>query len=324
MVEGALTVWADNHVEADWFQSLNRSFAEANVRILGGRGTNGPLIDGLLQYDRPDIILEWDGQARLVVEKTREVPTGHNVGQRMARLVRAVEERVPAIKFFPFDAMKHGDYANICHLNARLLAAFRQMSAIHDVPMIAVNWPSDRSGELVIDGSEDRQMQNLVGSFVDGGMERWWPEARTAMKLMDREYATRVTVNPKYAELPNSARIMETHDLIVDVERTTRLNGDALRDLLRLDQSVVYTIGMNPAKARRQDPYTGTQFVYDYAECRTGPMVAEKHRNLVLVFPKIRLADWLRMNPNDPARKSSNWYLTANALVFSDGWIPLR
>ena len=38
----------------------------------------------------------------LVVKKTREVPTGHNVGQRMARLIRAVELGIPTIYFCPF------------------------------------------------------------------------------------------------------------------------------------------------------------------------------------------------------------------------------
>ena len=51
------------------------------------------IIQKLLKYDRPDIILVKEGVPKLVIEKTREVPTGHNVGQRFARLVNAVESK---------------------------------------------------------------------------------------------------------------------------------------------------------------------------------------------------------------------------------------
>ncbi|MGH8543441.1 MAG: hypothetical protein ACREX3_07400, partial [Gammaproteobacteria bacterium] len=71
-------------------------------------------------------------------------------------------------------------------------------------------------------------------------------------------------------------------------------------------------------------PYTGTQFIYDYIWCRTGPAVSDKHTNLVLRFPSLTRGVWYSANPNDPSKKSCNWYLTANALWFQDGLDLIR
>jgi hypothetical protein len=81
---------------------------------------------------------------------------------------------------------------------------------------------------------------------------------------------------------------------------------------------------MTEDKCRREDPFTGSQFIYDYLECRNGPRVNNKSRNLVLWFPHVRQKRFMDANPNDVSRKSSNWYLTANAMIFSDGLLLLR
>jgi hypothetical protein len=94
--------------------------------------------------------------------------------------------------------------------------------------------------------------------------------------------------------------------------------------LLKRGQSVVYIMGMTPDKCRREDPYTGTQFIYDYLWCRNGPRVEDKSRNLILHFPKIEQSYWMSRNPNDTTRKSSNWYLTANAMIFADSALLIR
>jgi hypothetical protein len=116
-------IFADNKVEGAWFRGLSTGLKDASYVPIRRRGGNPPAVKALIVYDRPDIILVSQHDAVLVVEKTREVPTGHNVGQRLARLVRAAELKVPTIYFFPFDAKKHGTFANICHMNIRLLEA---------------------------------------------------------------------------------------------------------------------------------------------------------------------------------------------------------
>jgi hypothetical protein len=81
---------------------------------------------------------------------------------------------------------------------------------------------------------------------------------------------------------------------------------------------------MTPASCRREDPYTGMQFLYDYLYCRTGTHVVDKKAALVLRFPQLTRKQFTDANPNDPRRKSSLWYATANELWFSDGNIKLR
>ncbi len=91
---------------------------------------------------------------RIVLEKTREVPTGHNVGQRFARLVNAAEEGVMVIFFLPFIARKHGKYSSVCYIPARLFTALQKIEIIHQIPILAINWPSDSLYELIRDNSE--------------------------------------------------------------------------------------------------------------------------------------------------------------------------
>ena len=94
-------------------------------------------------------------------------------------------------------------------------------------------------------------------------------------------------------------------------------------------QTVIGTQALAWPRAWVPQPDRGTQatgqpFIYDYLYCRNGPTTGDKFRNLILYFPNIREDVWISKNPDDPSRKSSNWYLTANAHVFSDGWSLLR
>lgn len=316
------TVYADNYIEADWFNGLTPRLKGSKVQILRDRGKNPPKIDDLLKYDRPDIILSIGGEPRLVLEKTREVPTGHNVGQRVARLVRAVERSIPTIKFFPFDAKKHGTYAAVCNLNIRLLKAFERMSAIHGAPVLAVNWPADEDGELIEGGPENERVAAIVDDLIRTNFLPTCPQVLKQQEYLRTEYERRLKRFPKYALPPgDSVSIVETASLVKDWPGGV---SPAVKPLLTRKKSVVYQMKMTPEKCRREDPYTGTQFIYDYLWCRSGPDPADKQSNLVLHFPLLTKAHWHVMNPNDPMRKSCNWYLTANALVFRDGVIVLR
>lgn len=310
------TIFADSPTEAAWFRSLSSHLAPARDVMIGPRGSNPQVIESLISYDRPDIILLHDNEAVLVVEKTREVPTGHNVGQRMARIVRAAELRVPVIKFVPFDAKKHGDFAGLCNLNIRLLAAFDRMSEIHDSPVLALNWKADDHGELVVDGSEDDQVRALVHGYLDSGHSISHPTMIDAQMLMVSEYERRLKTRPQYSVPPNSISTSATAHLPEPLWTTS---PDAAKRYRAREAAVVYSIGMKPVSARREDPYTGMQFIYDYLLCRNGPRPEDKLRNLVLHFPEIDRRTWYSLNPNDPGRKSSNWYLTASALWFRDG-----
>lgn len=314
------SIFGDTQVEADWFRGLSSRLEGAQFIRIAGRGKNPEAIERLIQYDRPDIILLANDQPVLVLEKTRTVPSGHNVGQRMARLVRAAELRVFPILFMPYGAMKHGTYAGKRELNIRLLKALKKMAEIHCVPVVSIEWPADKHSELVIDGTENKDIARLVNDFLGSRFNHQCTVIGEAQKQMEAEFDRRRNARASYGEPPNSVEVVETGKLLGE---HPNVRGDP--QLLRArDKTLVYTIRMSPEKCRRQDPYTGMQFVYDYAECRTGPNVNEKSMNLALRFPNINIAHWLRSNPNDSSTKSCNWYLTANAMIFADGLLILR
>lgn len=316
------TIYCDNLIEASWFQALSPCLNGAAIKKIAQRGENPPVINELVRYDRPDIILLDAERPILVVEKTQEVPTGHNVGQRIARLVRSAEMQVPTIKFFPFDAMKHGEYAGVCNLNIRILKVFENMSRIHGVPILAVNWRCDKYSELLDDGTEDEQMREIVSDYIRSGYNPACDAIVNAQKAMQREYEIRLRKRKSYGIAPPSVEKTETSALLKKTEGLARSSG--IEALLKRKESVVYHIAMTPDKCRREDPYTGTQFIYDYLWCRNGPNVEDKERNLFLHFPEIEQSYWMSRNPDDPTRKSSNWYLTANAMIFADSVLLIR
>lgn len=317
-----LEVFADNYVEAEWFCGLSPLLSGVTVSMIGRRGTNPRAIEEVVRYDKPDIVLLSDGRPVLVLEITSEVPTGHNFSQRWARMVRAAELGVPSLFFGAYRLKKHGEHSGICHINSRLFDSLIKMTEIHQVPSILVEWPSDQDGELVRDGSENSKVSELVCGFLEHGLKPWWPKAQEALEENRHEHRRRVVRPSDGGRPPPSLECLDTNSLLGGLPG--RLGQDELSLLSNRRQTVVYTIGMTPEKCKRQDPYTGTQFVYDYQFCRSGAKVELKHTNLVLRFPNIAKSTFLRINPNDPESKSCNWYLTADAMVFSDGALLLR
>ncbi len=311
-------------IEADWFNNLlpPKHGYPVKLETIQERGCNPPFIEVLIQYDRPDIILCLDQTPLLVIEKTREVPTGHNIGQRIARLVRALEHGLPTIKFFPFDARKHGKHTGICNLNIRILDAFEKMSSIHGTPIVAVNWPADSDGELMSDGSEDKEMKSLLADFFANQFDKETPYFAKIRHDNHQAFSDRLATRPSYSKPPPSVTTVKTTSLRKKFARQISTTDAA--SLSRIPYSVIYLIEMTEINCRREDPYTGMQFIYDYTLCRTGPLPEHKKANLILHFPKIRKNVWLSKNPNHPSRKSCNWYLIASALVFKDGALLLR
>ena len=101
-------IYYDDLQEGMWFKSLNPSFGEAVLHPITGASSVNPALAPVLQYDRPDIVLTDSGKPILVIERTVEVPSGHNVGQRFARLAAAAQAKIPLVYFGPYAAYKHG------------------------------------------------------------------------------------------------------------------------------------------------------------------------------------------------------------------------
>ena len=94
------TIYCDDLQEGIWFQELDSHFEDADLEVIPSRKSDISRygLDYVLKYDRPDIILEDRHDIILVLERTVEVPSGHNVGQRYGRLLAAAEANIPVQK----------------------------------------------------------------------------------------------------------------------------------------------------------------------------------------------------------------------------------
>jgi hypothetical protein len=319
-----IRIYCDNEQEGRWFSNLSPKLNRTRPIHLGKRGTNPRKIERLLRYDRPDIVVTVGGIPKLIVEKTREVPTGHNVTQRFGRLANAVEESVMIVYFLPFKARKHGKHASDCYISARLFMALERMQKIHGVPALAVEWPSTRELELKKGRLADMEMRELVTELASHHFNHKGLRsiARLQQKMrMEKERRTRKA--PATAKPPKSVKILATDLYLRTLSRRfpSFRRGNLPQSFLRRKKTLVYRLGMTSRKCRREDPYTGTQFLYDYVWCRNGKSTAEKRKNLILDVPHVRKRRWLQANPNSPNRKSALYYATANLITLKDGFI---
>ena len=317
-----MEIFSDSIIEFNWFKNLNFAFKDILFQEIKGRGKNNELVEQAIKYDRPDIILIKDKKILLVIEKTQEVPTGHNVGQRMARLVKSIELGVPTIYFCPFKARKHGKYTSICNINGRLFEAFYKVWTIHNTPLYLVNWKCDESGERISDGSEDKGIKELINMYVKTNFAGDINYINNEKKKLLLRYKESVSAFEKYNSPPDSVSIINTSYFLSQFNK--ELNNSEKSIINTKEKTVLYRIGMKQGKsAKRQDPFTGTQFIYDYLYCRNGVNVVNKEKNLILYFPFLSKSFWESTNPNNNT-KSSNWYITANGLLFKDGYIFIR
>jgi len=279
-------IYYDAFQEAKWFQSLNSEFE--NAEPLPINQINDPEVLRLLRYDKPDIILLKNDKAVLALEKTTEVPTGHNVGQRFARIVCSAEEKVPFIYFFPFLAMKHGEYASACWVNARLLEAMKRLSEIHSTPIVAINWECDENYELIRDGSQDLFLKEVISDLVKNNFDSQSPVLKRAYKIMRVKFQEALERHPQYSSLPPTVKEVLTREFLGEIKE--KLRNVHLGELITYrEKSIVYDIGM---KYVRSDPYTGTQLIYDYLLARKGPTPKERIMNIILRMPNISKELW--------------------------------
>lgn len=317
-----LTIYYDSLIELEWFKNLNACFSKANIKLIKNKGENEKDIEDLLIYDKPDIILKNNKEIVLVVEKTNEVNTGHNVLQRVARLVRAIECNVPVIYFFPYNAKKHGEYSNMTYLNPRILLAIEKMWQIHDIPIMAIELKTDSDGEIINDGTEDSEIKEVISSYVISSFDTNNVSFKKIREANIETYNERISVWPQGLKPPKSVYEVDTFKFLSGVKND--LIEESHNKVILKKKSIVYQMNMNESACRRQDPYTGAQFAYDYIYCREGKLPHQKKKNLFLYFPLIRKDTFISNNPNDISRKSCNWYLIANCLIFSDGILFIR
>ena len=160
------TILYDEPQEAEWFRNLNTKLADAEEESITN-ARNWPEMQGVLAYDRPDIVLLDGGTPILTVEETVEVPSGHNVGQRFARIAASAEAGVPSFYFGPYAARKHGGItAGPRYINGRLFLALDALVRATSSAVTTINWPVDADFEVRRGQEKDGDARAYLATFL--------------------------------------------------------------------------------------------------------------------------------------------------------------
>lgn len=312
------TILYDEPQEAAWFRRLHPALLSAKEEAITV-AQNWPSVQGVLAYDRPDIILLDGDVPILVVEETVEVPSGHNVGQRFARIAAAAEAGVPALYFGPYVARKHGGAtAGPRFMNIRLFHSLDAMERTTSTAITTICWPVDDHCEVRRDQNKDKDVREYIETFLKlYSSLRQLPLVNKALlqsSIHARMIAERLTFiqtrirNPQqYDGPPDSVEFMTTteirmrHSLPAGV-----LNG--------VSDVVLYNVGMNYI---RSDPYTGMAMLYRYLYIAEHPS-----RALVLWFPNISFAMWRTAASNGRRKDIRLFRIAGDAILFSDQLVP--
>lgn len=316
-----LTIYWDEIQEGLWFQSLHPQLEHASLDRITDAHAASPEIARVLQYDRPDIVLAHGSTPILVLERTVEVPSGHNVGQRFARLAAAAECGVPVVYFGPYHARKHGgETEGPRYMNLRLFQALQTMADVEDCAVTTINWPVDEDHELIQHPSKDDQLRRYLQHFF-----AWYEPGQIqnlAVRIRDSEFEAaqeaerlqfvreRVRRPEQYDSPPNTVEF---------VNRATNPELAPMYDsgAFRHPQTVAYSIGM---RRIRSDPYTGMAMLYEYLYAN-GPN--HRTKNMLLRMPHILWDEWREKVRRSPASKEVRLYAkVADAIQFSDRIAP--
>ena len=160
------TILYDEPQEAEWFRNLDREFQDAD-EIPITDASRLRTVQKVLSYDRPDIVLLDRGMPILVVEETVEVPSGHNVGQRFARIAASAEAGIPFLYFGPYVAKKHGGItAGPRYMNVRLFLALDAMERITGTAVTTINWPVDAYSEVLRGHAKDADVREYISTLL--------------------------------------------------------------------------------------------------------------------------------------------------------------
>jgi hypothetical protein len=317
-----MIIYYDDAQEGYWFQGLHPALNDATLSPFPSKRNQSPKLRKLLEYDRPDIVL-FDGKNPiLVLERTIEVPSGHNVGQRFARLVAAAQMQIPVVYFGPYAAYKHGGATQgPRYMNLRLFYALENMARIEDTVVTIINWPVDQNYEIIHDPNirDNRPIEYMnffFGRYNEGGD---LPNVICAIRVssfeaeqkQERDYfIAREVVNPEQYDGPPDSVTIGPLSSISQLDTQDCEN-------LSCQEVVLYRIGMTYI---RSDPYTGMGMLYSYLYCGG---LENRERDLVLHFPDITQGMWYDVVLRNWKRKDIRLYsLTADGILFRDGYLP--
>ena len=284
-------VFCDSLQEGMWFKSLHNDFQNATLVVIPNTQYEQEQygIDRILQYDRPDIILKDNDEVIFVLERTKEVPSGHNVGQRFGRLVAAAKERIPVVYFGPYMAYKHGgNTAGPRYMNLRLFYSLKNVSGYYNTAITTINWPVDLNCELLQTPEKDLRLIAYLELFLDyynvNGKYGLTEYIKGSAFQVDQYYeqdlfAQKMIQNPEqYDDPPESVEILAKEQF-----ENTYCHVPIMAKYIE-----IYHIGM---KSIRSDPYTGMAALYHYLYGRADLIQ-------ILHFPNIRYDAWTHLRTN--------------------------
>jgi hypothetical protein len=312
------TVLYDEPQEAHWFRQLHPKLHGATEEPIT-QARHLPALSRVLAYDRPDIILLDKGLPILVVEETVEVPSGHNVGQRFARIAAAAECGVPSLYFGPYKARKHGgNTAGPRYMNVRLFHAFDAMVRATGSAVTSINWPVDADCEVRRDRGKDADVRAYMNTF----MESYESDADLVslnQTILNSSIHCRM-IEERNGFVTTAIRNATQYDVppdSVEFVSPSSLRGrfgeeiGGLRPITR--EVVLYRVGMTNI---RSDPYTGMAMLYHYLY-----VVEDAGRSLVLWFPEISVSAWRTAAKNSNRKDIRMFRTAADAIAFSDGFL---
>lgn len=308
-------IYCDDYQEGMWFRELSPRLSGAELtEIPSYKKAAGLGLSGVLKYDRPDIILQDGKRAILVLERTSEVPSGHNVGQRYGRLLAAAEERVPVVYFGPYAAYKHGgNTAGPRYMNLRLFYSLRNVSEMFDTAVTTINWPVNQDFEVLRTPEKDQRVRKYLKLFfsyyeahgMDGLTE--YIKNSSFQEEQYREqarFAKHMVRSPEQYDIPpKSVELLAWRDFCRDA-------GISVERPRAEEPAVLYHIGMRHI---RSDPYAGMAGLYKYLYCRNDAP-------LILHFARIKQKEWSELQPESKTYRMYKAF--ADVIWFQDGVIP--
>jgi hypothetical protein len=319
-VTSDLTILYDEPSEWEWFRALSPNLRNAKRESITAAKA-WPSIQGVLAYDRPDIILLHGETPILVVEETVEVPSGHNVGQRFARIAAAAECGVPCLYFGPYVAMKHGGKtAGPRFMNLRLFSALDAMVRARETAITTINWPIDIHCEVRRGREKDADVREYIATFFKEFEAGGLPVLSSSLLASDIH---RRMISERNAFVAESIRAPEQYDgpppsveLLSISNFNKRFRNAGTRLPPGAKEVVLYNVGMRNI---RSDPYTGMAMLYRYLY-----VVENPSRSLVLWFPNITQDMWRTAAARGNRKDIRIFRIVADAIVFSDGLLRTR
>lgn len=310
-------IYCDDLQEGLWFKNLNNRLKNAELEIIPSRKTDIATsnLSEVLKYDRPDIILQDDEKNILILERTIEVPSGHNVGQRYGRLLAAAELRIPAVYLGPYAAYKHGGKtAGPRYMNLRLFYSLKKVSKYFNTAITTINWPVDKYYEIIKSSEKDVRMKEYMDVFFDyydsygfSGLTEHLLDSSFQKEQYSEQstFAKQEIRSPEqYDTPPDSVQLMSLESFNAVYLNTYQFHPNTKNVL-------IYNVGMTRI---RSDPYAGMSALYSYLYC------LDNNTILVLHFPHIESSKWFSQRTSSKTYRMFKTF--SEAIIFKDCLLP--